>query len=324
MISQIKELSLLRNKVKDEITIGYFQSKEIGKGIPILISSITVISGLILSAFGFFEYDLLQIFHSIQSYFLVSFIVLMVIITGLFCLVIKRIIESEEAKKKNSIPPIKLLVYQIGRGEIVATLTIALFITFIVASIPLIYSFIFIIPFQHTITFLSIIIVLITSLIFLILNKLIYNKLNSVSIIKSTKIFLHYNFLLEKSGYILTLFAISLFSLFIFMEFLITNLNILRSYQFWISSIFILFIYLSIASTYSYIHSKGYLSKRIKNLLIQYYLIELYIKRNQSLERSDITKLKNGVAKNLSPVIILSIQLLWRVPLFFKVDLEKI
>ena len=131
-------------------------------------------------------------------------------------------------------------------------------------------------------------------------------------------------FLLERVGYLLTMFVIFIFSLAVFFAFLFPHLNILISYQFLISFVFTLLMYFSIASVYSYLDCKKELSAKIKKSLIQYYLVDSYIRKNQNIKNDEFEKLKNEVNQNLSPLIVFNFKLLNLIPLFFVVNLDDV
>ena len=149
-------------------------------------------------------------------------------------------------------------------------------------------------------------------------------KLISGNITKLIGLFFSDKFLLERIGYLLTIFVIFIFSLVIFFAFLVPHLNILIAYQFWTSFVFILLMYLSVVSVYSYLDCKKELSAKIKKSLIQYYLIDSYIRKTRVIKNDELEKLKNEVNQDLSPLIVMNVKLLKLIPLFFIVNLDDI
>ncbi|MEM0143868.1 MAG: hypothetical protein QXL94_08020, partial [Candidatus Parvarchaeum sp.] len=312
MSHQIKELQNLHSKLSDRIAIDHMQSGEIGKGIPILISLLTFIVGLIITHFIYFEEGILEVFHAVQSDVLVSFAFIIVIwLVYPIIKIIKNTILNKQPKRAEVNLPIKLLPQAITGDKVIVALTVPLFITFLLVSIPLMYSSASLIlsniQIQHTYLFWITIIIILLSISFLKFNKQIYSKLKSVGITEFIGRLFSDKFLLERIGYIFTMFFICIFSLGVFFVFLFPHLNILISYQFWTSFIFILFLYLSIASVYSYLDCKKELSTKINKLLIQCYFVDSYIRKNYDMKDNDFEELKNEVNQNLSPVLVLNV-----------------
>lgn len=325
MPSQIRELWNLHNKLSDRIKIDRIQSEEIGKWIPISISLLTFTLGLVITHFIYFERTLTSVFYAVQSYALVS-LAFIVIIWGLYP-IIRTVIPNKQLKLADITLPIKLLPQSIEGSKVIVFLTVPLFITLLLASIPLLYSSISSIlsnmQLPHVYVFSFLIVSLVLSVIFLKFNGQIYNKLNPHD---NTifELFFYDKFLLEKIGYLLTIAVISIFSLVIFFALLLPHLNIFIAYQFWISFVFILLMYLSIASVYSYLNCKKELSTKMKKSLIQYYLVDSYIRKNQIIKNDEFEKLKNEVNQNLSPLIVKNVKLLKLVPFFFILNLDEI
>lgn len=303
------------------------QSEEMGKWIPILISLLTLVLGLVITHFIYFEGTLLSVFYAVQSYVLVSFALIMVI-WGLIYPIIKAVSSNKQPKRIDVNLPIKLLPKAIAGSKVIVALTISLFITLLLASIPLLYSsvssILLNIQLQHAYVFLFLIVSLLLSVIFLMFNEQIYNKLNLMGITKFFELIFSDKFLLERIGYLLTMVVIFIFSLAVFFAFLFPHLNILILYQFWISFVFILLMYLSIVSVYSYLDCKKEISAKIKKSLIQYYIVDSFIRKNRDIKIDEFEKLKNEVNQNLSPLIVLNIKLLKLIPLFFIVNLDDV
>lgn len=327
MSNQIKELRNLHNKLSDKITIDRMQSEEIGKWIPILISLLTFALGLVITHFIYFEGTLLSVFYAVQSYILVSFVFIMVI-WGLIYPTMKIIISNKQPTRADVNLSIKLLPPAIDGAKVIVALAVPLFITFFLVSIPLLYSSVNSIlsnmQLEHPYVFSLAVVSLLSSIISLAFNEQIYKKLNSMGVKQFLGLFFSDKFILEIVGYMLTMFVIFIFSLAVFFAFLLPHLSILISYQFWISFVFALLMYLSIASVYSYLDCKKELSAKIKKSLIQYYIIDSYIRKNQDIEIGEFEKLKNEVNQNLSPLIVMNFKLLKLIPLFFIVNLDDI
>lgn len=327
MPNQIKEIWNLHNKLSDRITMDRMQSEEMGKWIPIFISLLTFGLGLVITHLIYFEDTLSSIFYAVQGYALVSF-ALILVIWGFIYPIIIVVISNKQPKHADINLPIKLLPQAIAGGKVIVALTVPLFITLLLASIPLIYSSTSSIlsnmqP-QHVYVLLFTGVSLVLSVIFLTFNGQIYNKLKSINITKFIELFFFDKFLLERIGYLLTMFVIYIFSLVVFFALLVPHLNILLAYQFWISFVFMLLVYLSVASVYSYLDCKNELSAKIKKSLILYYLLDSYIRKNQIIKNDAFEKLKNEVSQNLSPLIVMNFRLLKLIPLFFIVNLDDI
>lgn len=326
MPNTIKELWDLHNKLSDRITMDYIQSEEMGKWIPIFISLLTFALGLVITHFIYFEGTLSDLFYAVQSYALVSFALILVIWGGYP--IIRAAISNKQPKRADINLPIKLLPQVIVGGKVIVAITVPLFIALLLASIPLLYSSMNSIlsdmQLQHIYVLLFMVVSLALSIIFLTFNGQIYKKLNSGSIAKLIGLFFSDKFLLERIGYLLTIFVIFIFSLVIFFAFLFPHLNILIAYQFWTSFVFILLMYLSVVSVYSYLDCKKELSVKIKKSLIQYYLIDSYIRKTQVIKNDELEKLKNEVNQSLSPLIVMNVKLLKLIPLFFMLNLDDI
>ena len=326
MPNTIKELWDLHNKLSDRITMDYIQSEEMGKWIPIFISLLTFALGLVITHFIYFEGTLSDLFYAVQSYALVSFALILVIWGGYP--IIRAAISNKQPKRADINLPIKLLPQVIVGGKVIVAITVPLFIALLLASIPLLYSSMNSIlsdmQLQHIYVLLFMVVSLALSIIFLTFNGQIYKKLISGNITKLIGLFFSDKFLLERIGYLLTIFVIFIFSLVIFFAFLFPHLNILIAYQFWTSFVFILLMYLSVVSVYSYLDCKKELSVKIKKSLIQYYLIDSYIRKTQVIKNDELEKLKNEVNQSLSPLIVMNVKLLKLIPLFFIVNLDDI
>ncbi len=292
MLNRIEELQNLHNKLSDRITMDRMQSEEMGKWRPILISLLT----FVLAHFIYFKGTLLGVFYAVQSYVLISFALIMVI-WGFIYPIIKVVISNKQSKRVDVNLPMKLLPQAISGGKVIIALTVPLFIALLLASIPLLYSsvnsILSNIQLQHIYVFSLTVFSLLLSLTFLMLNEQIYNKLNSMGATKFLGLIFSDKFLLEKIGYLLTMFVITIFSLVVFFAFLFPHLNILISYQFWVSFVFILLMYLSIVSVYSYLDCKKEISAKINKSLIQYYIVDSYIRKNQDIKIDEFEKLKN-------------------------------
>lgn len=326
MPNKIKNLWDLHNELSDSITMDYIQSEKMGKWIPIFISLLTFALGLVIKHFIYFEGTLSDLFYAVQSYALVSFALILVIWGGYP--IIRAVISNKQPKQADINLPIKLLPQVIVGGKVIVAITVPLVITLLLASIPLLYSstnsILSDMQPQHIYVLLFMVVSLALSIIFLTFNGQIYKKLISGNITKLIGLFFSDKFLLERIGYLLTIFVIFIFSLVIFFAFLVPHLNILIAYQFWTSFVFILLMYLSVVSVYSYLDCKKELSAKIKKSLIQYYLIDSYIRKTRVIKNDELEKLKNEVNQDLSPLIVMNVKLLKLIPLFFIVNLDDI
>jgi hypothetical protein len=310
------ELRSMLDDVRNKILVGRIQSQEVGKSTAILFSLITTIIAILTKYFVYVEDPISKIFYSVQSYALISFAFI------LFVWFIYPIVKFPFQKKKKIDMstldlPLKLLPSEIDANSVLSALFLPLIATFVISTIPLLYSS-FVSSNQMPFLAFIVIIILIACFVLLLFNRKLSVRISEQ--VKWLKGLIEIDFIADNFGSTASIVILTLFSFYTLWSYF--KWDYLITYQFWISVIFLLFAFLSFLAIYSYFDCKSELSRKLTNLITLYYVMDSTVSQGKKVATSDLEAFQKEIRNNDMP-LVLQIRLLKITPLFFKVHLNK-